>query len=77
MSKFNSTIKNVDFLKYRKMSLKGYKFCYDNISMSSSYQFAKMSLQSLEEDYDEVCHNYLSYSAISAIVSGKGALYRS
>ena len=26
-----------------------------------------------EENYHEVCHNYLSYSAISAIVSGKGS----
>ena len=41
--------------------------------MSSSYQLAIMSLQSLEESYHEVCHNYLSYSAISAIVSEKGS----
>ena len=39
--------------------------------MSSSPHFTIMSLQRLEENYHEVCHNYLSYSAISAIVSGK------
>ena len=33
----------------------------------------KMALQSPDENYHEVCHNYLSYSAISAIVSGKGS----
>ena len=32
-----------------------------------------MSLQSLEKYYHEVCHNYSSHSAISAIVSGKGS----
>ena len=36
--------------------------------MSSSHQFAIMSLQSLEENYHEVCHNYLLYSAIAAVV---------
>ena len=35
-------------------------------------QFEIMSLQSPWEYYHEVCHNYLSYSAISAIVCGKG-----
>ena len=40
--------------------------------MSSSHQFAIMSLHGPEENYDVVCHNYLLYSAISAIVSGKG-----
>ena len=35
--------------------------------MSSSHQFAIMSLQSIEENYHEVCHSYLSYLAISAI----------
>ena len=42
--------------------------------MSSSHLFAIMSLQSLEENYHKVCHNYLLYSAISAIVSGKGTI---
>ena len=31
--------------------------------MSSSHHFTLMSLQSLEENYHEVCHNYLSYFA--------------
>ena len=42
--------------------------------MSSSHQFALMSLQSLDENYHEVCHNYSLYSATSAIVSVKGSL---
>ena len=42
--------------------------------MSSSHPFAIMSLQGLEENYHEVCDNYLSHSEISAIVSGKGSL---
>ena len=41
--------------------------------MSSSHLFAIMSLQGLEENYNKVCHNYLLYSAMSAIVSGKGS----
>ena len=41
--------------------------------MSNSYHFMIMSLQSLEEIYHKVCHNYLSYFAISPIVSGKGS----
>ena len=44
--------------------------------MSSSHTFAIMSLQSLEEKYHEVCYNYLSYSAISAIASGKDSMYQ-
>ena len=41
------------------MSLERYIFCNDNI-MSSSHQFAIMSLQGLEENAHEVCDNYLS-----------------
>ena len=40
--------------------------------MSSSHQFALMSLQGLEENYHKVCDKNILYSAISAIVSGKG-----
>ena len=40
--------------------------------MSSSRQFAIMSLHGGQKYYHEVCANYLSYSAISSIVSGKG-----
>ena len=42
--------------------------------MSSSQHFAIMSVQSLENNYHEVCHNYLLYSAISAVVSGDRSL---
>ena len=42
--------------------------------MSSSHQFEIMSLQSFHENYHEVCHNYLLYSAILAIVSGLNVL---
>ena len=41
--------------------------------MSTSHHFTIMSLQSPEENYHEVCHNYLLYFAISSIVSGKGS----
>ena len=41
--------------------------------MNSSQCFTIMSLQSLEEYYHEVCHNYSLYSAILAIVSEKGS----
>ena len=40
--------------------------------MSSSLQFA-MSLHGGQKYYHEVCANYLSHSAISSIVSGKGS----
>ena len=41
--------------------------------MSSSRQFAIMSLHGGQKYYHEVCANYLSHSAISSIVSGKGS----
>ena len=41
--------------------------------MSSSRQFAIMSLHGGQKYYHEVCVNYLSHSAISSIVSGKGS----
>ena len=41
--------------------------------MSSSRQFAIMSLHGGQKYYHEVCANYLSHSAISTIVSGKGS----
>ena len=41
--------------------------------MSSSRQFAIMSLHGGQKYYHEVCTNYLSHSAISSIVSGKGS----
>ena len=41
--------------------------------MSSSRQFAIMSLHGGQKYYHEVCANYLLYSAISSIVSGKGS----
>ena len=40
--------------------------------MSSSRQFAIMSLHTGQKNYHEVCTNYLSHSAISSIDSGKG-----
>ena len=43
--------------------------------MSSSRQFSIMSLHGGQKYYHEVCANYLSYSAISSIVSGKGSCY--
>ena len=42
--------------------------------MSSSRQFAIMSLHGGQKYYHEVCANYLSHSAISSIVSGKCSL---
>ena len=42
--------------------------------MSSSRQFAIMSLHGGQKYYHEVCTNYLSHSAISSIVSGKGSI---
>ena len=41
--------------------------------MSSSRQFAIMSLHGDQKYYHEVRTNYLSHSAISSIVSGKGS----
>ena len=41
--------------------------------MSSSRQFAIMSLHGGQKYYHEVCTNYLSHSAILSIVSGKGS----
>ena len=41
--------------------------------MSISHQFAIMSLHGGQKYYHEVCANYLSHSAISSIVSGKGS----
>ena len=41
--------------------------------MSSSRQFAIMSLHGGQKYYHEVCTNYLSHSAISSIVSGMGS----
>ena len=41
--------------------------------MSSSRQFAIMSLHAGLKDYHEVCTNYLAHSAISSIDSGKGS----
>ena len=41
--------------------------------MSSSHQFAIMSLHAGEKNYHEVCANCLSHSAISSIDSGKGS----
>ena len=43
--------------------------------MSSSRQFAIMSLHGGQKYYHEVCANYLSHSAISSIVSGKGSMW--
>ena len=42
--------------------------------MSSSHQFAIMSLHAGQKNYQEVCANYLSHSAISSIDSGKGSM---
>ena len=42
--------------------------------MSSSHQFAIMSLHAGQKNSHEVCANYLSHSAISSIDSGKGSL---
>ena len=42
--------------------------------MSSSRQFAIMSLRVGQKYYHKVCANYLSYSSISSIDSGKGSL---
>ena len=44
--------------------------------MSSSRQFALMSLHGGQKYYHEVCGNYLSHSAISSIVSGKCSMGR-
>ena len=41
--------------------------------MSSSRQFAIMSLHGGQNYYHEVCTNYSSHSVISSIVSGKGS----
>ena len=41
--------------------------------MSSSRQFAIMSLHAGLKDYHEVCTNYLSHSAISSLDCGKGS----
>ena len=41
--------------------------------MSSSRQFAIMSLHGGQKYNHEVCAKYLSHSAISSIVSGKGS----
>ena len=41
--------------------------------MSSSRQFAIMSLHGGQKYCHEVCAKYLSHSAISSIVSGKGS----
>ena len=43
--------------------------------MSSSRHSTIMSLQSIEKYYHEVYHNDLSYSAMTAIVSGKSSSY--
>ena len=53
------------FFNHCKKSLKGVIFCI----------IMNRVLQNIEENYHEVCHNCLSYSAISAIVSGKGSRY--
>ena len=42
--------------------------------MSSSRQFAIMSLHAGQKNYHEVCTIYLSYSAISSIDCGKGSM---
>ena len=42
--------------------------------MSSSRQFAIMSLHASQKNYHEVCTIYLSHSAISSIDSGKGSV---
>ena len=44
--------------------------------MSSSHQFAIMSLHAGQKNHHEVYANYLSHSAISSIDSGKGSMYR-
>ena len=43
--------------------------------MSSSHQFAIMSLHAGQKNDHEECANYLSHSAISSIDSGKGSMY--
>ena len=54
------------------------KRTYFAMLMNGAYEqltaFTIMSLQSLAEYYHKVCHSYLSYCAISAIVSGKGSV---
>ena len=42
--------------------------------MSSSRQFAIMSLHGGQKYYHKVCANYLSHSAILSIVSEKGSV---
>ena len=42
--------------------------------MSSSHQFAIMSLHAGQKYYHKVCANYLLHSAISSIDSGKGSI---
>ena len=42
--------------------------------MYSSRQFVIMSLHGGQKYYHEMCANYLSYSAISSNVSGKGSM---
>ena len=44
--------------------------------MSSSHQFAIMSLHTVQKNYHEVCANHLLHSAISSIDSGKGSRRR-
>ena len=44
--------------------------------MSSSHQFAIMSLYAGQKNYQEVCANYLWHSAISSIDSGKGSRFQ-
>ena len=57
------------------MSQKGYIFCNEHMGhMSSSRQFAIMSLHAGQKNYHEVCTNYLSHSAISSIDSEKGSI---
>ena len=41
--------------------------------MSSSHQFAIMSVHASQRNYHEVCTIYLSHFAISSIDSGKGS----
>ena len=43
--------------------------------MSSSRQFAIMSLYAGQKNYHKVCANYLLHSAISSIDCGKGSLF--
>ena len=74
--KFNFTIKNVPFLKIVKCLWKGTHFAMiiHRTYISTSHHFVIMFLflQSLDDNYHEVCQYYLSYSAILAIASGKG-----